>query len=72
MTSGSSERCSGVVVSFDAHVGLGHVRADDGRSFMFHCIVIADGSRSIEIGTRVSFSLMSKLGRLEANDLRSV
>ena len=48
---------TGTVVAFDAQVGLGEVDADDGARLPFHCIVIADGSRSIEVGARVSFDL---------------
>ena len=60
----------GTVVVFDAQVGLGEVEADDGTRLPFHCIVIADGSRSIEVGARVSFDLLAKLGRWEASSIR--
>jgi CspA family cold shock protein len=56
----------GEVVAFDRQVGLGEVRADDGASFPFHCIEIADGSRDIEVGAAVQFTLLGKLGRYEA------
>ncbi|MBM3828006.1 MAG: cold shock domain-containing protein [Actinobacteria bacterium] len=56
----------GMVVDFDAFVGLGRVRTDDGAEYMFHCAEIADGSRDIAVGTRVSFRLVSKFGREEA------
>jgi cold shock CspA family protein len=61
---------TGTVVAFDAQVGLGEVEADDGSRLPFHCIVIADGSRSIEVGARVSFDLLAKLGRWEASSIR--
>jgi cold shock CspA family protein len=61
---------TGTVVAFDAHVGLGEVEADDGTGVPFHCIVIADGSRSIEVGARVTFDLLAKLGRWEASSIR--
>ena len=32
----------------------------------FHCIAIADGSRTIAVGTAVKFDLLPKLGRYEA------
>ncbi|MEN9505738.1 MAG: hypothetical protein RI958_1664 [Actinomycetota bacterium] len=70
MTANSPRRLEGVVSSFDDHVGLGQVTADDGRTWLFHCIAIADGSRSIEIGARVDFELMPKMGQFEARDLR--
>ncbi|MEM9563238.1 MAG: hypothetical protein AAGA93_11495 [Actinomycetota bacterium] len=45
----------GVVESFDADIGLGVVVADDGQRWPFHCTVIADGSRTIDAGTAVTF-----------------
>ncbi len=64
-------RSQGVVESFDEHRGLGQVRAADGRLFDFHCIGIADGSRTIEVGAPVVFRLLAKLGRYEATDIAS-
>ena len=58
---------NGSVVAFDAAVGLGEVVRTDGVRFPFHCIEIADGTRSIEIGTSVTFVLLCKLGRYEAS-----
>ena len=61
----------GVVFEFDDHVGLGHVRDDgDGTSYLFHCVEIADGTRTIDVGTAVEFDLMVKFGRPEAANLR--
>jgi cold shock CspA family protein len=60
----------GVVVAFDEQSGLGVVAASDGVQHPFHCIEIADGSRTIEIGTGVSFDLLAKFGRWEAADIR--
>lgn len=57
---------SGTVVAFDREVGLGDVRADDGTLFGFHCVEIVDGSRDIEVGSTVTFEVMSKFGRYEA------
>ena len=59
----------GVVESFDDHRGLGRLRTDDGRLVDFHCIAIADGSRTIAIGSLVSFRWLAKLGRWEATDI---
>ncbi len=57
----------GRVTSFDFDKGLGLVLADDGESFPFHSTTIADGTRSIEVGTRVCFTVApAKLGRFEA------
>lgn len=56
----------GVVEQFDEFVGLGIVEREDGNNFEFHCIELADGSRTIEPGTPVTFGLLCKLGRYEA------
>jgi cold shock CspA family protein len=45
----------GTVASFDDPAGYGVVRADDGGEHFFHCTAIADGSRTIEVGTPVTF-----------------
>jgi cold shock CspA family protein len=63
---------TGRVTSFDAHRGLGEVTADDGRPFPFHCTAIADGSRTIETGTAVSFEPARKLGRWEATAVAAI
>jgi cold shock CspA family protein len=63
---------TGKVIAFDEHVGLGEVESDDGQVHLFHCVEIADGSRTIEVGTAVEFELMLKLGRFEASRLRPV
>jgi CspA family cold shock protein len=61
---------SGRVIDFDEHIGLGHVAAAEGTEYMFHCVEIADGSRTIAIGTEVQFDLLRKFGRDEAAQLR--
>ena len=63
---------TGSVVRFDREVGLGEVEATDGTVYPFHCIVIADGTRSIEVGAAVAFELLPKLGRWEAASIRPV
>ncbi|HVX21763.1 MAG TPA: cold-shock protein [Acidimicrobiales bacterium] len=61
---------TGRVADFDADRGLGTVAADDGRTLPFHCTAIADGSRMIDPGTRVSFvTFPGHLGRTEARGL---
>ena len=60
----------GTVVDFDDHVGLGHVDAEDGVRYLFHCVEIADATRTIEVGTAVEFDLLTKFGRDEAARLR--
>lgn len=63
------ERAVGVVAAFDAERGLGEVELADGRRYSFHCVEIADGSRTIAVGARVAFELVPRLGRLEAAHL---
>jgi cold shock CspA family protein len=65
---GASRR--GRVIDFDEHVGLGHVAADDGTEYLFHCVEIADGTRRIDVGAAVEFDLLRKFGRDEAAQLR--
>ena len=65
----SGESVTATVVAFDAHVGLGAVRLADGSEVPFHCAEIADGSRRIDVGTRVSCSVRPKFGRPEAFEL---
>jgi cold shock CspA family protein len=60
----------GKVTAFDEYVGLGEVRSEAGDVYLFHCVEIADSSRSIEVGVTVEFDLMRKLGRQEAANLR--
>jgi cold shock CspA family protein len=52
-------RRTGRVVTFDEHAGYGSVRAEDGTELSFHCTAIADGSRTIEVGTAVTFDVVS-------------
>jgi cold shock CspA family protein len=58
----------GHVVDYDERRGLGTVAADpvpgagDPGPFRFHCTAIADGSRSIEPGLAVAFSVVASHG----------
>ncbi|GAC1312236.1 MAG: hypothetical protein NVSMB12_01840 [Acidimicrobiales bacterium] len=47
----------GEVVGFDERRGLGTVRGPDGREWLFHCTRIADGTRTVAIGTAVVFEI---------------
>ena len=58
-----------MVTGFDDAAGLGVVTADDGTAYPFHCTQIADGTRTIAVGTAVTFDLIGRLGRYEASDL---
>lgn len=58
---------TGTVTAFDDPRGLGEVTDEDGRVLPFHCTAIADGSRTIEVGTAVRFEVRAGLpGRWEA------
>jgi cold shock CspA family protein len=62
-----TERRQGKVRSFDERRGLGEIAAEDGKTFPFHCIAIADGTRRIAPGTAVEFDVVAGLpGRWEA------
>jgi cold shock CspA family protein len=56
-----------VVASYDDPRGYGLVRADDGTELFFHCTALVDGSRSVAVGTPVTFDVVpGHLGRWEA------
>lgn len=57
---------AGVITAFDAERGLGEVTATDGRCYPFHCVELTDGTRTVQVGATVTFTLRRKLGRLEA------
>ncbi len=61
---------NGRVSSFDEVAGLGVVTGIDGTEYPFHCVEIADGTRTIEVGTDVEFDDLRKLGRVEACRIR--
>jgi cold shock CspA family protein len=62
----------GVVAAFDEARGLGIVRdGEGGEELGFHCTEIADGTRTIEVGTPVAFvAVAARLGRREARGVR--
>ncbi len=62
----------GVVISFDEYVGLGEVRTAAGVTHRFHCVEIADGTRTIEVGAPVEFDVLVKFDDEEAAQLRPV
>ena len=47
----------GRVDSFDPGRGLGTVADDDGAAYGFHATAIADGSRRIDVGAEVTFTV---------------
>lgn len=61
---------TGTVAAFDPERGWGEVRGDDGTVRPFHCTAVADGSRSIEVGTAVRFDVAAgRMGRWEASSI---
>ena len=63
----------GRVTSFDPARGLGAVEEDDGTGYGFHATAIADGSRRIDVGTAVVFTVTpGHRGLYEARSLRPV
>ncbi|MEX0665212.1 MAG: cold shock domain-containing protein [Acidimicrobiia bacterium] len=63
----------GKVVELDEHSGLGVVEPDDGGRLGFHCTQIADGSRTIKVGTKVRFDVIPGNGGVwEAGALEPV
>lgn len=61
---------AGTVTAFDREVGLGEVTDEHATIWPFHCIAIADGTRTIDLGAQVTFDVLPKLGRWEATDIR--
>ena len=59
----------GVVVSFAEARGLGTIEAE-GTEYPFHCTALLDGTRTIEVGTAVTFELRpAGMGRWEATQI---
>lgn len=63
---------AGTVTGFDEAKGLGTITDTDGRAYLFHCIEIADGSRTIDVGRSVRFQPLAKLGRIQAGRVTKV
>jgi cold shock CspA family protein len=60
----------GTVAEFDDAAGIGEVEAQDGTRYFFHCTQIADGTRTIAVGTAVEFDVApGHQGRWEARAL---
>jgi cold shock CspA family protein len=60
----------GTVVEFDEPRGLGVIDAG-GERYPFHCTAIADGTRTIPVGTAVQFEVRpGGMGRWEATEFR--
>jgi hypothetical protein len=65
-------RRAGQVVAFDAHAGLGEIKDQQGTVWPFHCVSLSDGSRSVEIGAHVKFTVRFHVMRDEAFDIEVV
>lgn len=61
---------TGTVSKFEEHAGLGEIVDSDGRTWPFHCVSIADGTRRIDVGAEVRFADGLRVGRHEAVDIR--
>jgi cold shock CspA family protein len=62
----------GRVAAFDEPRGLGTVEAD-GASYPFHCTALLDGTRTIDVGARVTFEVRpAGMGRWEATLIEKV
>ena len=62
---------TGTVTEFDDDAGIGTVTGDDGVEHFFHCTQIADGTRTIAVGTKVDYDVVAgRLGRWEASAIR--
>jgi len=60
----------GVVDDFDPERGDGHLLGDDGRRYYFHCVNIADGSRTIRVGASArARRCVGHLGRDEVTEV---
>lgn len=63
----------GAVESFDARRGDGAVVSDAGERLYFHCVAIKDGSRQIDVGTRVrGVRRVGHVGRDEVDALEAL
>ena len=71
MRTASFGEAQGTVASFARDTGLGEIVTAEGATYPFHCTAIADGSRDIEVGKHVDFTVTAgHRGRLEATAIR--
>lgn len=60
----------GRIASFDEARGDGLFQTDSGKQLYFHCVVIADGSRTISVGARAKGN--RRVGHLGRDELFNV
>ena len=66
-------RSTGIVTEFDRQRGLGQIKSNEGAELSFHATSIADGTRNISVGQRVTFARQAAhRGVFEAVSLLSV
>jgi cold shock CspA family protein len=64
---------TGVIEMFDDRRGDGLFRGDDGRAYYFHCVAIADGTRTITPGVRAQGRRsVGRLGHDEVVDVARI
>lgn len=69
----TTRQLRGEVTEFSDDVGLGVVTTSDGQPHPFHCTSIADGSRTIPVGTDVTFDVVAgRAGTWEAFGLHRI
>jgi cold shock CspA family protein len=66
------DELTGTVAEFDDAVGLGTVVTGDRREYRFHCIELADGTRTVEPGQAVRFRMLPRFGRFQAGRIVKV
>jgi hypothetical protein len=61
---------SGIVEDFDEQRGDGRLRDGEGHEYYFHCVSIANGTRSIPLGVRAHAQrAVGRLGHDEVVDI---
>jgi cold shock CspA family protein len=60
---------NGFVKTFDEPRGLGTIESGD-ADYPFHCTALLDGTRTVEVGTTVTFEVRpAGMGRWEATQI---
>lgn len=62
----------GTVTQFDEKVGLGEITDGEGRVWPFHCAMLTDGTRKVDVGTAVQFTTKFHVVREEAFEISSL